>query len=82
MATVAAVAAAVWTMACYFGGTRLLVRPITRETSDSCCIRCLRPYASRAAVAEHAQGAVGAPARPRAGGEHPRTSHPSTAMAG
>ncbi len=81
MATTVA-AAAVWTMACYFGGTRLLVRPITRKASDSCCVRCLRPWSSGATVAEHPQGAVGAPAPPRASGEHPRTSHPSTAMAG
>ncbi len=81
-ATVAAVAAAVCTMACYFGATRLLVRPITREISDSCCVRCLRLWSSRATTAERPQGAAGAPARPRAGDHRPRTSHPPTAMAG
>ncbi|MGW5221135.1 hypothetical protein ACWEQA_25020 [Nocardia sp. NPDC004085] len=79
-ATVAAVAAAVWTMACYFGGMRLLAAPIAREAPDFRCAQCLRPWSSMTA-AERSQVAEGVSVRPVTNGERPRAPHQLTAMA-
>ncbi|MBF6164115.1 hypothetical protein IU486_04905 [Streptomyces gardneri] len=80
--SIAAIVAVVWTMACYFGGARLLVRPLAREDSDSGCARCRAPWSAMADVAERPQVADGAFARPVSNGERFRGPHRPTAMAG
>lgn len=78
---VVAVAAAVWTMACYFGGMRLLVRPIGRKMPDSCCVQCLRPWSSIATAVERPQMAESVRARVPTIGERPAAPHQLSAMA-
>ncbi len=79
-ATVAAVAAAVWTMACYFGGMRLLAHPIAGEAQDSRCAQCLRRRSSMTAT-ERSQVAEGVSVWPKTNGERPRAPHQLTVMA-